>query len=73
MPNRGQTHIDKALTSISVKYMQDTSAFIADKVFPTVPVAKQSDIPFFLWLFPFIEYFIINIAFYELIHHAYFT
>lgn len=43
MPNRGQTHIDKALTSISVKYMQDTSAFIADKVFPTVPVAKQSD------------------------------
>ena len=43
MPNRGQTHIDKALTNISVKYMQDTSAFIADKVFPTVPVAKQSD------------------------------
>lgn len=43
MPNRGQTHIDKVLTNISVKYMQDTSAFIADKVFPTVPVAKQSD------------------------------
>lgn len=43
MPNRAQTHIDKALTNISLKYMQDTSAFIADKVFPTVPVVKQSD------------------------------
>lgn len=43
MPNRGQTHIDRALTNLSVKYMQDTSAFIADKVFPTVPVSKQSD------------------------------
>lgn len=43
MPHRGQTHIDRALTNISIQYMQDTSAFIADKVFPTVPVTKQSD------------------------------
>ena len=43
MPNRAQTHIDKALTNISVQYMQDTTGFIADKVFPSVPVQKQSD------------------------------
>lgn len=42
-PNRSDIHIDKALTQISVQYLQDTSNFIADKVFPTVPVVKQSD------------------------------
>ena len=43
MPNRSDIHIDKALTNLSVKYFQDASNFIADKVFPVVPVAKQSD------------------------------
>ena len=43
MPNRRQSHIDSALTNISVAYMQDSSNFIADKVFPVVPVQKQSD------------------------------
>ena len=43
MPNRSDIHIDKALTNLSVKYLQDTANFIADKVFPVVPVAKQSD------------------------------
>lgn len=43
MPNRSDIHIDKALTNMSVKYMQDTANFVADKVFPMVPVAKQSD------------------------------
>ncbi len=43
MPNRSDIHIDKALTNMSVKYLQDTANFIADKVFPVVPVAKQSD------------------------------
>lgn len=43
MPTRSQVHIDKALTNISVKYMQDTANFVADKVFPSVPVQKQSD------------------------------
>lgn len=43
MPNRSDIHIDKALTNISVKYMQDSSNFIADSVFPQVPVQKQSD------------------------------
>jgi hypothetical protein len=43
MPDRSDIHIDKALTNISVKYMQDDSNFIAGQVFPTVPVQKQSD------------------------------
>lgn len=46
MPTKGQAHIDKALTNMSVAYLQDASAFIADKVFPTVPVNKQSDVYF---------------------------
>lgn len=46
MPTRQQVHIDRALTNISVAYMQDASNFIADKVFPIVPVQKQSDLYF---------------------------
>jgi hypothetical protein len=37
-------HIDRALTNISVAYLQEASAFIADKVFPIVPVQRQSDL-----------------------------
>lgn len=43
MPTRQQIHIDRALTNISVAYMQDANNFIADKVFPTIGVQKQSD------------------------------
>jgi hypothetical protein len=43
MPTRQQIHIDKPLTNLSVAYMQDASNFIADKVFPIIPVQKQSD------------------------------
>lgn len=43
MPTRQQIHIDKPLTNISVAYMQDADKFIADKVFPIIPVQKQSD------------------------------
>lgn len=46
MPTKSQAHIDKALTNISVAYMQDESSFIADKVFPKIPVKKQSDVYF---------------------------
>lgn len=46
MPTKGQAHIDRALTNMSVAYMQDESAFIADKVFPKIPVTKQSDVYF---------------------------
>lgn len=46
MPTKNQAHIDKALTNISVAYMQEESNFIADKVFPIIPVRKQSDVYF---------------------------
>ncbi len=36
-------HIDQPLTNLTLAYVQDQSNFIADKVFPTVGVAKQSD------------------------------
>lgn len=44
MPNMQNAHIDRALTNISVAYMQDANAFIADKVFPIVKVKRQSDV-----------------------------
>jgi hypothetical protein len=44
MPTMQDAHIDRALTNMSVAYLQDASTFIADKVFPTVPVKRQSDI-----------------------------
>lgn len=44
MPTMQKAHIDRALTNISVSYLQDASAFIADKVFPIVPVKRQSDV-----------------------------
>ena len=46
MPDRAKTHIDQALTNISVAYIQEENAFIADKVFPIVPVQRQSDLYF---------------------------
>ena len=42
-PTQSDVHVDAILTGISVAYMQDTDHFVAGKVFPTVPVTKQSD------------------------------
>jgi hypothetical protein len=42
-PTSGQVHVDAILTNISVAYLQRAESFIADKVFPVVPVDKQSD------------------------------
>lgn len=42
-PTNTQVHINRPLTNISVAYMQDENEFIADKVFPKVPVSKKSD------------------------------
>ena len=42
-PTANAVHIDAPLTTISVAYMQDAKRFIADRVFPTVPVDKKSD------------------------------
>jgi hypothetical protein len=46
MPNPTQSdlHVNVPLTNVSVAYMQDKASFIADKVFPRVPVQKQSDL-----------------------------
>lgn len=43
MPTRANTHIDRALTNISVQYFNDPANFVADQVFPSVPVQNQSD------------------------------
>jgi len=44
MPEMKQAHIDRALTNMSVAYMQDAGVYIANKVFPTIPVIRQSDL-----------------------------
>lgn len=42
-PGPGDVHVNRPLTNIAVAYMQDDSVFVADKVFPNIPVTKQSD------------------------------
>lgn len=42
-PTPSDVHVNAPLTNISVAYMQDQTKFIAGKVFPMVPVQKQSD------------------------------
>jgi hypothetical protein len=42
-PTSRDVHIDAALTNVSVAFTQDATGFIADKVFPIIPVGKQSD------------------------------
>jgi hypothetical protein len=42
-PTQNQVHVDAILTNISVAYLQKQDNFIASKVFPIVPVSKQSD------------------------------
>ena len=42
-PTQSQVHVDAILTNISVAYFQQNQNFIATRVFPVVPVSKQSD------------------------------
>jgi len=42
-PSINSVHIDAILTNISVAYMQKAENYIADKVFPVVPVDKKSN------------------------------
>lgn len=42
-PTLSQVHVNRPLTNISIAYMQRAENFIATKVFPVVPVSKQSD------------------------------
>jgi len=42
-PSAGAVHVDSALTNISVAFFQRAENFVAGRVFPNVPVDKQSD------------------------------
>ena len=42
-PSRSNVHVNRPLTNMSIAYIQDSKDFVADKVFPIVPVQKQSD------------------------------
>lgn len=42
-PTPGDVHVNTPLSNISVAYFQSADAFIADKVFPNIPVEKQSN------------------------------
>ena len=43
-PGPGDVHVNRPLTNISLAYMQDAAAFVADSIFPAIPVMKQSDL-----------------------------
>lgn len=47
-PVFGDVHVAAALTDIAVAYLQDESVYIADKVFPVVPVQHQTDV-YYVW------------------------
>lgn len=42
-PASQSVHVDQVLTNISVAYLQGQEGFVADRVFPTIPVAHKSD------------------------------
>ena len=42
-PSRGDVHINQPLTALSIAFMQSAADFVADRVFPNIPVTKQSD------------------------------
>lgn len=43
-PSPEKLHVNQILTEFSIKYMQDEKDFMADQVFPNIPVKKQTDI-----------------------------
>ena len=42
-PSRSDVHVNRPLTNISLAFAQSVVNFVADRVFPNVSVAKQSD------------------------------
>lgn len=42
-PTPGDVHVNAPLTNISVAFLQNATNFIATRVFPNIPVQKQSD------------------------------
>lgn len=45
-PTQGDVHVNRPLSNILIAYMQNPAGFVADRVFPNVPVLKQSDLYF---------------------------
>ena len=43
-PTAADLHVDTLLTMLSIAYMNEADAYIADKLFPIVPVRKQSNL-----------------------------
>lgn len=42
-PTKSDVHVNRPLTNISIAFVQSRDGFVADKVFPNIPVNKQSD------------------------------
>ena len=42
-PTPSDVHVNQPLTNISIAYLQSQARFVADRVFPIIPVEKQSD------------------------------
>lgn len=42
-PTPSDVHVNQPLTNISIAYLQELGGFVADRVFPIIPVTKQSD------------------------------
>lgn len=42
-PTNAAVHVDAVLTNVSIAFMQNPANFISNRVFPLVPVMKQSD------------------------------
>ncbi len=47
-PSVQDVHVATSLTNIAVAYFQGQDAYVADKVFPIVPVQHQTDV-YFVW------------------------
>ncbi len=43
MPVPSELHVDRYLTDLSIAFIQSEASFVFDKVFPVVPVQKQTD------------------------------
>lgn len=46
LPNLSSVRVNRPLTQMSIAYVQAQDKFVADKVFPSVPVSNKSDIYF---------------------------
>jgi len=43
-PTPGQVHVDRLLSNLSIAFIQGLDQFIANKIYPVVPVEKRSDL-----------------------------